>query len=176
MNDLFRRFAMLVSAASLATLPLRADEVPDPGGQAPPTMEDVLALQARLEELKSSDLPDDQKIAEILELKKSIRHKLRRLRALEPKEPNEEAEPAPDPSDPSDLYFSGWLLSRDAAKLDEAEKPAEAIEKLELARQLFDRVARDFPDWKKEMVKGRRAQTAESLARLSKQIPAPEQK
>jgi hypothetical protein len=183
MKDLVSRFAIVTASAGLITLPLPANETPVPGKLPPPTLEDVLALQARLEDLKSSDLPDDRKIAEILKLKNAIEIIWPQLRDIDPGKPlleppadEEAAGPAPDPHDPSDRYFQGWLLSRDAGKLAEEGKSAEALVKLDRARQLFDRVARDFPDWKPEMVAGRRKQTAESLALFSKQVLALERK
>lgn len=174
MNKLVSRLAMLTAAASLLAPPLPAEEITGPGPTPPPTLEDILALQTRLEDLKSSDLPDDRKMAEAHKLKMAIADALQKLR--DRKAPPEAAEPAPDPNDPSELYFQGWLLSRDAGKLADGKKPEEALDKLDRARRIFDRVARDFPDWKPEMVKGRRAQTAETLALLSKQVSPPEPK
>ena len=183
MKNPVSRFAILAAAAGLVTLPLPANETPVPGKQPPPTLEDVLALQARLDDLKSSDLPDDRKIAEILKLKNAIEIIWPQLRDIDPGKPlveppadGEAGGPAPEPNAPSDRYFQGWLLSRDAGKLADEGKPAEALGKLDRARQLFDRVARDFPDWKPEMVAGRRKQTAESLALISKQFLAPQRK
>jgi hypothetical protein len=159
-------------------LPLPANEAPDPGKPAKPTLKDILALQTRLDDLKSSDLPDDQKMAETHKLKIAIAGAWQQLRDREA--PDDVAAPdeadEPDPNDPSELYFQGWLLCRDAEKLAEKQKPEEALEKLDRARQLFDRVARGFPDWKPEMVAGRRQQTAERLAFLSRQNIAPEQR
>lgn len=71
---------------------------------------------------------------------------------------------APANFDPSDVYFQGWLLSRDAEKLQAEKKYEEALDKYTRARQLFDSVATYFPLWKPEMVKGRRAQTADFIA------------
>ncbi len=76
------------------------------------------------------------------------------------------ARPAPARFDPSEVYFQGWLLSRDAEKLAEEGKPTEALQKLQRAQQLFDTVARTFPEWKKEMVAGRRKKTFDALAEI----------
>ena len=65
--------------------------------------------------------------------------------------------------DPADVYFQGWLLSRDAEKLQAEKKYAEALEKLERSRELIDSVATYFPMWRREMVSGRRIQTKESI-------------
>ncbi|MGE9270259.1 MAG: hypothetical protein ACQKBU_05595, partial [Verrucomicrobiales bacterium] len=69
--------------------------------------------------------------------------------------------------DPSDVYFQGWLLSKDAEKLREEGKHAEALEKLRRAQQLFDTVARAFPEWKKDMVSGRRRKTVDAIASVA---------
>jgi hypothetical protein len=176
MKQIVSRFAILAATANLIAMPLPANETPDPDKASQPTLEDVLALQARLEEIKSSDLPDDRKIGETLKLKNAIEDTWQRLRVVELEAMDEAPEPAPDPNDPSELYFQGWLLSRDAGKLEENDKPAEALEKLERARQIFDRVARDFPTWKPEMVAGRREHTAERQAQLTLQVIAAPQK
>jgi len=66
---------------------------------------------------------------------------------------------APANFDPADVYFQGWLLSRDAEKLQAEKKYDEALQKLMRARQLFDNVATYFPLWRRDMVGGRRAKT-----------------
>ncbi|RYD64659.1 MAG: tetratricopeptide repeat protein [Verrucomicrobiaceae bacterium] len=73
---------------------------------------------------------------------------------------------APSNFDPSDVYFQGWLLSRDAEKLQGEKKYAEALEKVLRARQLFDNVSSYYPLWKPDMVKGRRAKTQEDIDRV----------
>lgn len=74
---------------------------------------------------------------------------------------------APAHFDPSDVYFQGWLLSRDAEKLQAEGKFVEALEKFNRARQLFDSVATYFPLWKPEMVKGRREKTQDLIAAVA---------
>ena len=74
---------------------------------------------------------------------------------------------APVNFDPADVYFQGWLLSRDAEKLRAEKKYPEALEKLQRARELFDNVATYFPMWKREMVGGRRAQTQETIDQVA---------
>jgi Tfp pilus assembly protein PilF len=77
------------------------------------------------------------------------------------------AQPVPPASfDPSEVFFQGWLLSRDAETLAEEGKPTEAMEKLRRAQQLFDTISRTFPDWKQDMVAGRRKQTFDTLAKI----------
>jgi hypothetical protein len=85
-------------------------------------------------------------------------------KAAETKAAEVPAKEAPD--DPSDLYFQGWLLSRDAGKLKPEGKLAESREKLEKAQELFERVAKEQPDWKPQMVQARLKRTKEELAAL----------
>lgn len=80
--------------------------------------------------------------------------------------PRPAAQPAPD-FDPSDVYFQGWLLSKDAEKLRQEEKYVESLEKLRRAQQLFDTIARTFPQWKKDMVSGRRQKTLDAIASVA---------
>ena len=80
------------------------------------------------------------------------------------------AKDAPANFDPSDVYFQGWLLSRDAEKLQAEKKYEEALDKLTRARQLFDSVATYFPLWKPEMVKGRRDQTREAITAIGPDV------
>lgn len=74
--------------------------------------------------------------------------------------------PAPAAFDPSDVYFQGWLLVRDAEKLQKEKDFAAALDKLQRARQLFDTISRHYADWKPEMVKGRQQSTAEAIAEV----------
>ncbi len=83
--------------------------------------------------------------------------------AQEPPGPLTPSKDAPANFDPSDVYFQGWLLSRDAEKLQAENKHAEALEKLLRARQLFDSVSSYYPLWKPEMVKGRRSKTQDDI-------------
>jgi len=69
--------------------------------------------------------------------------------------------------DPSDVYFQGWLLSKDADKLAEQGKATEALEKYRRASQLFDTISRSFPKWKPEMVAGRRKKTVDAIASVA---------
>ena len=70
------------------------------------------------------------------------------------------------PEEASDVYFQGWLLSRDAEKLKKEGKPTESRERLERALKLLERVAKEYPDWKPQMVQGRLKKTKEELAAL----------
>ncbi|MCU0796437.1 MAG: tetratricopeptide repeat protein [Akkermansiaceae bacterium] len=66
--------------------------------------------------------------------------------------------------DPADVYFQAWLLCNDAEKLEKQGKPAEALAKLRRANQMFDTIAANFPEWKKDMLETRRRKTADHIA------------
>lgn len=94
------------------------------------------------------------------------------LRAAGPERPPEKVVPAPAkeekeeeaaPDNPADAYFQGWLLSRDAEKLREKGKAKEAQATLLKALMIFRAVQQQWPDWKKEMVRGRLLETERIL-------------
>jgi tetratricopeptide (TPR) repeat protein len=68
--------------------------------------------------------------------------------------------------DPSDVYYKGYLTTRDAEKLEANGDFAGASEKLKRARELFEAVQRHYPTWKPEMVTGRSARNQEAQERL----------
>jgi len=87
------------------------------------------------------------------------------------------AQPAqPTAFDPSDVYFQGWLASRDAEKLETDGDFIGAQEKLERAKKLFDSIHQYYPDWKKDMVVGRQQKTGETLARVNPKAEEARQK
>lgn len=71
--------------------------------------------------------------------------------------------------DPSDVYFQGYLSARAAEELEADGKFVEAADKLRRARESFAAVARYYPDWKPDMVKGRMAINTESETRVHPQ-------
>lgn len=71
---------------------------------------------------------------------------------------------SPAQFDPSDVYFQGYLESRNAEQLQAAGNFIGAQEKLAKATQLFGAVQRYYPEWKPEMVKVRSQKTTEALA------------
>ncbi|MEP4079361.1 tetratricopeptide repeat protein [Haloferula sp.] len=75
--------------------------------------------------------------------------------------------PAPAAFDPSDVYFQAWLLSKDAEKLEADGKHLEALNKLRRARQMFGEITKNYPNWKREMVKGRIDKTITSIAEVT---------
>jgi Flp pilus assembly protein TadD/peptidoglycan hydrolase CwlO-like protein len=74
--------------------------------------------------------------------------------------------------DPSDVWFQAWMSSRDAEKLAAQGKFSEALAKYEHSRQMFENVAKLYPDWKKDMVDGRLAATRETIAALQPKAAA----
>lgn len=68
--------------------------------------------------------------------------------------------------DPSDVWFQAWMTNRDAEKLAGQGQFSAALDKYEQARQMFENVAKAYPDWKKEMVSGRLTATRETIDQL----------
>lgn len=73
---------------------------------------------------------------------------------------------APASFDPSDVFFQGWMLTRDAEKLMEEGEHLEALNKLRRARDLFTAIDQQFPTWKKTMVERRIRKTNEHIAEV----------
>jgi len=70
--------------------------------------------------------------------------------------------------DPSAVYLQAYLLMQEAEKLEtNRNKTASAI-KYNDARELFDSVARSFPQWKTNMVNYRRRKIREKLVELGR--------
>lgn len=76
---------------------------------------------------------------------------------------------APANFDPADVFLQGWMLSRDADRLQADKKYSEALDKLERARELFNNVATYYPMWKRDMVGNRRAMTQETIDTVAPQ-------
>ncbi|QUE52470.1 tetratricopeptide repeat protein [Luteolibacter ambystomatis] len=77
--------------------------------------------------------------------------------------------PKPTPArtfDPSDLYFQGYLTTRDAETLEAQGDLIGADEKLKRAKEMFDAVKMYYPNWKPDMVKDRAAMTDDSIAKI----------
>lgn len=73
---------------------------------------------------------------------------------------------APAQFDPSDVYFQGYLAVRAAEKLEQGGDFIGAMEKLRKADEMFLTVRKYFPEWKPEMVTGRREKNTEAIARV----------
>jgi len=85
------------------------------------------------------------------------------------------AQRPPAAFDPADVYFQAWLLCSDAEKLEKQGKNAEALAKLRRANQMFDTIAANFPQWKKEMLETRRRKTTDHIASVLPKAMAQEQ-
>ena len=73
---------------------------------------------------------------------------------------------APAQFDPSDLYFKAYLEVRAAEELEAAKDFIGAMERLRKADEMFETVRRFYPEWKPQMVGGRRQKTVESIERV----------
>jgi len=77
--------------------------------------------------------------------------------------------------DPSDIYFQGWLHSREGQKLEKAKKFTEAFDKYNEARVLFNTLAVSHPSFKPELVADRQKLTATSIEGVHQQALAEQQ-
>lgn len=68
--------------------------------------------------------------------------------------------------DPSDVYFQGYLATRDAEKLEADGDLVGADEKYVRAKKMFDSIRMYYPDWKPDMVKGRQEKTGETIGKI----------
>ena len=85
--------------------------------------------------------------------------------------------PPTQPSfDPSDVYFQGWIFTREAETLMKAGRHAEAIVKLRSAQKFFQTVNQFHPEWKKDMVTGRLDITTKDIAKVLPLAQAEQQK
>ncbi|MCP5544004.1 MAG: tetratricopeptide repeat protein [Akkermansiaceae bacterium] len=73
---------------------------------------------------------------------------------------------APAQFDPGDLYFKAYLEVRAAEQLEKAEDYIGAMEKLRKADEMFLTVRKYYPEWKPEMVTGRREKTTETITKV----------
>ena len=75
------------------------------------------------------------------------------------------AEAPTDPQfDPSDVYFQAYLEVRAGEQLQKDEDFAGALQKFQLASELFGSVSKFYPEWKADMVRNRSELTTEALA------------
>lgn len=68
--------------------------------------------------------------------------------------------------DPTEVYFQGYMATRDAEKLEQSGDFQGALDKLQRANQMFDTIRKFYPDWKPDMLGKRSVITAASLARV----------
>lgn len=66
--------------------------------------------------------------------------------------------------DPSDVYFQGYLAVRAAEQLEKDQDFVGALNKYQLASDLFGSVGKFYPDWKADMVKNRHDLTVKARA------------
>jgi tetratricopeptide (TPR) repeat protein len=76
------------------------------------------------------------------------------------------APPSQPTFDPSDVFFQGWMFTREAETLMNAGRHAEALEKLRSAQKFFQTVNKFHPEWKKDMVTGRLDITSKYIAKV----------
>ncbi|NJM38121.1 MAG: tetratricopeptide repeat protein [Akkermansiaceae bacterium] len=73
---------------------------------------------------------------------------------------------SPAQFDPSDVYFQGYLATREAEKLEAKGDFAGAAAHLKKAQKMFSNVSIYYPDWKSSMVKGRIELNQQALEKI----------
>lgn len=89
---------------------------------------------------------------------------------------SEPTTPSSSSFDPSEAYFQGWMLSRDAEKLEIDGDVKTADAKLDQAKKLFDAIQKYYPEWRADMIKGRLEKTTEASARIKPKADEARQK
>lgn len=69
-------------------------------------------------------------------------------------------------SEVADLYFRGFVMNNEAAKLEAAGDFAMAQAKFKQAGEIMDSIARNYPTWQPEMRASRQQKIADSLSRM----------
>ncbi len=69
-------------------------------------------------------------------------------------------------SEVADLYFRGFVLNNEAAKLEAAGDFSLAQTKFKQAGEIFDSIARNYPAWQPEMRASRQQKIQDSLTRI----------
>ncbi len=84
--------------------------------------------------------------------------------------------PAHAAGDPGDEYLRGYMMLKDAEKLEAASNPAGALSLYQQMAQIFDGVAQNHPDWQPEMLAARRSLVQKALGRVQAALsqPAPQ--
>ena len=70
---------------------------------------------------------------------------------------------AKNTEDATNLYYSGWLLSREAEKSDDRKH---ALQKYQESLDCFQTIKTKFPEWKSELVNDRIMMTTYRIANL----------
>lgn len=128
-------------------------------------VDESISLGKRLKRLKDDPAGTAAARARLKELQSELAHlvneQMDELIDLDP------ANAIDGTTDPSEIYFQGWLLSRDAGKLKEQGDITGCRLRLNAAMRYFERVSRLFPDWKPAMVGGRLEATKEALSAIA---------
>ncbi|MGV3663993.1 MAG: tetratricopeptide repeat protein [Prosthecobacter sp.] len=73
-------------------------------------------------------------------------------------------------SEVADMYFRGFVMNNEAAKLEAAGDLSLALTKFKQAGEIMDSIARNYPTWQPEMRASRQQKIGDSLARVEARI------
>ncbi len=73
-------------------------------------------------------------------------------------------------SEVADMYFRGFVMNNEAAKLEAAGDLSLALTKFKQAGEIMDSIARNYPTWQAEMRASRQQKIGDSLARVQARI------
>lgn len=73
-------------------------------------------------------------------------------------------------SEVADMYFRGFVMNNEAAKLEAAGDLSTALTKFKQAGEIMDSIARNYPSWQAEMRASRQQKIGDSLARVQSRI------
>ncbi len=78
--------------------------------------------------------------------------------------------------DPGDEYLRGYMMLKDAEKLEAANNPSGALSLYQQMAQIFDSVAQNHPEWQPQMLAARRNLVQKALTRVQATLsqPAPQ--
>ncbi len=74
-------------------------------------------------------------------------------------------------TDPQDIYFQGYLVTKEALELDKRSDYAGAYRKLLQASDIFDSVARNHPEWNPTMVNWKQGDIRQNIRRIRQLLP-----
>ncbi|MEM6911377.1 MAG: tetratricopeptide repeat protein [Verrucomicrobiota bacterium] len=74
--------------------------------------------------------------------------------------------------DPADLYLQGYLMMLDGRKLERAGELEGALEKMKDASEIFDGIAHDFPEWRRNTIVFRRKRIRDETLDLFDRVAA----
>lgn len=73
-------------------------------------------------------------------------------------------------SEVADMYFRGFVLNNEAAKLETSGDLSLALSKFKQAGEIMDSIARNYPSWQAEMRASRQQKIGDSLARVQARL------